>query len=220
MKAQSKIIVLLYLACITKAGFTQDTLRLNIKVRGDYQDAIGHPITLKKWAFYLGDVCGIDKLGSSKSLMNGPRLIRLNTIKDTFIILPIGKHSFKRLSIQLGVDSILQTRPNWEGDLDPIKGMYWEWRTGYIDLKIEGNSPASNERKNDVFFHLGGFLKHESTQHLKTLNFPKDNECIEVDLTSFFQAVDLSRQHKIMRPGKEAVKLSHIWKDCWQIGTR
>ena len=110
--------------------------------------------------------------------------------------------------------------PNWEGDLDPIKGMYWEWRTGYIDLKVEGNSPASNERKNDVFFHLGGFLKHESTQHLKTLNFPKDNECIEVDLTSFFQAVDLSRQHKIMRPGKEAVKLSHIWKDCWQIGTR
>ena len=47
-----------------------------------------------------------------------------------------------------------------------------------------------------------------------------DDECIEIDLSSFFQAVDLSKQDKIMRPGKEAVKLSHIWKECWQIGTR
>jgi hypothetical protein len=220
MKAQLKIIILLYLVCIQKVGFTQDTLWLNIKAKGDYQDAMGHPITLKKWAFYLGDVCGIDEFGSSKRLMNGPRLIRLNTIKDTFIRLHIGKHSFKGLSIQLGVDSSLQAQPNWEGDLDPIKGMYWEWRTGYIDLKIEGNSPVSNEIKNEVFFHLGGFLNSESTQHIKTLNFPKDDAFIEVDLTSFFQSINLSQEHKIMRPGKEAKKLSYNWKDCWQIRTR
>jgi hypothetical protein len=220
MKAGLKIIVLLTLAGMPKVGFTQDTLWLHVKVKDAYQDAIGHPIKLKKWAFYLGDIFGIEERGSSKRLVQGPRLIRLNSIKDTVIVLHTGHHSFKGLSIQLGVDSMLQAQPNWEGDLDPIKGMYWEWRTGYIDLKIEGHSPASNERKNEVFFHLGGFLNHESTQNRITLSFPVDDECIEVDLSSFFQAVDLSKQHKIMRPGKEAVKLSHIWKECWQIGTR
>lgn len=203
-----------------KVGFTQDTLWLHVKVKDAYQDAIGQPIKLKKWAFYLGDIFGIEERGSSKRLVQGPRLIRLNAIKDTVIVLHTGHHSFKGLSIQLGVDSMLQAQPNWEGDLDPIKGMYWEWRTGYIDLKIEGHSPASNERNNEVFFHLGGFLNHESTQNRINLSFPVDDECIEVDLSSFFQAIDLSKQDKIMRPGKEAVTLSHIWKECWQIGTR
>ena len=220
MKAGLKIIVLLTLANIPKVGLTQDTLWLNIKVKDAYHDAMGQPIKLKKWAFYLGGISGIDEFGPTKQLIKGPRLIRLNTIKDTMLFLHTGEYNFKGLSIQLGVDSILQAQPNWEGDLDPIKGMYWEWRTGYIDLKIEGHSPVSNERKNEVFFHLGGFLNHESTQHLKTFKFPKDDECIEVDLTSFFRAIDLSKQHKIMRPGKEAVKLSHTWKECWQIGTR
>ena len=43
------------------------------------------------------------------------------------------------------------------GDLDPTKGMYWAWQSGYINFKMEGSCSQCLATKNNFEFHLGGY---------------------------------------------------------------
>ncbi|MBK9489775.1 MAG: hypothetical protein IPO07_14125 [Haliscomenobacter sp.] len=47
----------------------------------------------------------------------------------------------KTIHFNLGIDSLINVSGALGGDLDPQKGMYWAWQSGYINLKIEGRSP-------------------------------------------------------------------------------
>ena len=44
------------------------------------------------------------------------------------------------LKFVLGVDDSTSAQGIGEGPLDPIKGMYWTWQSGYINFKLEGVS--------------------------------------------------------------------------------
>ena len=48
---------------------------------------------------------------------------------------------FNKVQFQLGIDSVTNVSGVMGGDLDPSKGMYWAWQSGYINFKLEGNSP-------------------------------------------------------------------------------
>ncbi|MCB0479666.1 MAG: hypothetical protein KDC84_15975, partial [Crocinitomicaceae bacterium] len=64
---------------------------------------------------------------------------------------------FDTLEFYLGIDSITNVAGVMGGDLDPTKGMYWTWQSGYINLKLEGKSPKSPTSKNEFQYHLGGY---------------------------------------------------------------
>ncbi|MFN8393764.1 MAG: MbnP family protein, partial [Bacteroidia bacterium] len=46
----------------------------------------------------------------------------------------------------LGIDSLTNVSGALGGDLDPTKGMYWAWQSGYINMKMEGTSPVCPAR--------------------------------------------------------------------------
>jgi hypothetical protein len=44
----------------------------------------------------------------------------------------------------LGVDSARNVSGIQTGALDPARGMFWTWNSGYVMAKIEGSSPSAH----------------------------------------------------------------------------
>jgi hypothetical protein len=96
--------------------------------------------------------------------------------------IPAGEYT--RIKFMVGVDSLKNTADISErtGVLDPAgdaAGMYWDWNSGYIHLKIEGTSPSvpydSMMGMMDMFmYHVGGFGGYNS---------PSVNNTRTLDLT-------------------------------------
>ncbi|MCB9250894.1 MAG: hypothetical protein H6605_00365 [Flavobacteriales bacterium] len=118
----------------------------------------------------------------------------------------------------LGIDSLVNVSGVYGGDLDPTKGMYWTWQSGYINFKIEGSIKDVNGRVRSFKWHIGGYqspgnalqeieLKHNGIGTLKLV----------LDLEKFMKEADLNTKTNIMSPGVEAVKLAEVLALCFTI---
>jgi hypothetical protein len=95
------------------------------------------------------------------------------------------------------------------GDLDPTKGMYWTWQSGYINLKLEGKSKQVPGGNNVFQFHLGGYAAPFATaQEVRLETTNDDIVTIQADVQRLLEGINLGQQNSIMMPGKEAVILS------------
>lgn len=118
----------------------------------------------------------------------------------------------------LGIDSITNTSGSLGGDLDPTKGMYWTWQSGYINFKLEGKSMLCKTRNNEFQFHLGGYTHPNYCLETIVLPITSINSiCIQVDVKKIIKQLNLSEQNKIMSPTKEAVILSRQVANCFSI---
>jgi hypothetical protein len=125
--------------------------------------------------------------------------------------IPIAKTSDKSISkvtFSIGIDSLASISGAMSGDLDPTKGMYWAWQSGFINMKIEGKSSSCKTRKNAFQFHIGGYIKPNyaiRTIELKPIN---PNLEINVDVAELFKYIKLSENNSIMIPGAKAMELA------------
>lgn len=71
-----------------------------------------------------------------------------------FIDAPAGVYN--GLEFLVGVDDARNSAGVQTGTLDPARGMFWTWRTGYIFLSLEGQSPQSTAPQHALTFHVGG----------------------------------------------------------------
>ena len=63
-------------------------------------------------------------------------LVDLNNPES--LVLQTQTENFDKIQFNLGIDKQTNLDGVKGGDLDPLKGMYWTWNTGYINIKIEG----------------------------------------------------------------------------------
>jgi hypothetical protein len=123
------------------------------------------------------------------------------------------------MRFKLGIDSITHASGALGGDLDPTKGMYWTWQTGYINAKIEGISSVSTDRNKRYGFHLGGYKKPFDA--LQTIELPvnmKGNKIVmSLNLSTIIESIDIRKQNSIMSPSTEAVKIAGIMAENFKI---
>ena len=130
--------------------------------------------------------------------------------------IPITKKSdtlISKITFNIGIDSLTNTSGAMAGDLDPIKGMYWAWQSGYINMKIEGKSsscnPQASGRKNEFQFHIGGYLQPYYAMRKKVIAVNHNGDItIAIDVSIFFAEIELSKTNSVMIPGKMAMELS------------
>lgn len=123
---------------------------------------------------------------------------------------------FDSLKFNLGIDSLTSVSGVFGGDLDPTKGMYWAWNSGYINFKLEGTSDNCNTRKNEFQFHLGGYSGDQNALQTIVLK-AEEHTVINLNLNSFFSKIDLSENNHIMSPGKQTVKFSKFVKSLFYV---
>ena len=160
--------------------------------------------------FYIS---GVEFLNEGKIVFreeNSFHLVDASDEKSLTISLIIPKTiTLTQVKFNLGIDSITNISGALGGDLDPTKGMYWTWQSGYINFKLEGKSNLCKTRNNVFQFHLGGYQKPFYALQTVTLDVNK-NEKAEIlfDLSKLIGTIDLSKQNEIMSPGKEAVLIA------------
>ncbi len=117
--------------------------------------------------------------------------------------------TFTQLKFTLGIDSVTNVSGALGGDLDPTKGMYWTWQSGYVNFKLEGKSNLCKTRNNAFQFHLGGYQSPFKACREVILDvIDKEGAEIYFDIARLFWGLDLNKQNEIMSPCKEAVELS------------
>lgn len=116
-----------------------------------------------------------------------------------------------KISFNIGIDSTASVSGALSGALDLQNGMYWAWQSGYINIKIEGNSNSCKTRKNAFQFHIGGYLKpNYALRKINIICNNKNQIDLVMDLSKLFEEIQLSQTNSIMIPGKEAMKIADL----------
>jgi hypothetical protein len=177
------------------------------------------PFCITDLKFYIGNIKFIQKGAVVLEASKKYHLIDINIANSMRIIVPNEQNfSFDALSFDIGIDKATNVAGVMGGDLDPTKGMYWAWQSGYINFKLEGNSKLCTTRKNEFQFHLGGYQEGENCLQTLTLPITHPNEInIQLDVQKILQAIDLSKINHIMSPSQTAVLLSKIVAEAFTI---
>jgi hypothetical protein len=141
-----------------------------------------------------------------------------NTLKINYSKIDV-KH-IKSMRFNIGIDSLTNVAGALSGDLDPQKGMYWAWQSGYINLKIEGRSPQCKNRKNVFQYHIGGYLPpFYAIRHVEMpiLGIYTEGVVLRFDLSKFFKDIQIASQNSIMMPCKEAMGLADLSVQMFSI---
>jgi len=211
------VLIFMLLSLIAKGQTTHVTLSLlpvfdtaALATDVSYHLKNGDSIQIEELRFYIS---GIALYSNGRQVWQEPNsfhLVDIATPESLYFPLKFENSiRFDRIKFSLGIDSVTNVSGVMDGDLDPVKGMYWTWQSGYINVKLEGQSPVCPTRNHKFRFHLGGYAG--STKSVQQISLPvlqRDKIEIRLAVDSFLSSIDLSRENEIMIPGKDAVVLS------------
>lgn len=171
----------------------------------------GDTFSIDQIRFYCSDICLLD--GEDIVWREKPKchLVDANNAGTLKIDLPgAGRHHFTSVRFNLGIDSITNVSGVLGGDLDPTKGMYWAWQSGYINMKIEGVCSKCEGRKYRL--HLGGYAGENATLQTITIPIQTNNRevVVGIETSTILNEVQNGTTCSIMTPGKQAVALSAL----------
>jgi hypothetical protein len=151
-------------------------LELNKK----YKNPFGESFEISRLRFYVSRIAPVYADPNIKSFEQSTyHLIDFSDSLTTRLSLPVESGSCLGIRFLLGVDSLDQVSGAQSGALDPAKGMYWTWNSGYQSFKIEGYSSESNQPAHIMAYHIGGYRHPFSTIWKIRIN-TTDDEVFEI----------------------------------------
>lgn len=166
-------------------------------------------LTVYKWQYYLSGFFVTDSI-SGKQITIAKTPVLINAFDTSVIILEVPKGRYSKIGFTVGVDSIYNVTGVQTGDLDPAKAMFWTWQTGYIHVKVEGNSPQSKAPFKKFTYHIGGYKHPFNTNRRITLDYTNNNRPvnINVDLQPLFNVISVKDNAGIMSPNQAAINMA------------
>lgn len=143
-----------------------------------YTNVWGEQYTVSAFKFYLTQIRLINSTSGTSYNVNKDEYFLVNFADSASVTLNLKAvpNTYNRISFLLGVDSIRNVSGAQTGALDPGKGMFWTWNSGYIMAKLEGSSPESVQPNNKFEYHIGGFSGGNSVLKQLSLPFPLAQE--------------------------------------------
>lgn len=131
----------------------------NIQVdSGMYTNSLGQMFTITQLRYYISNISVTGARGKRYE-DHGYYLVDAADDASKYISLTgIPVEGLKTIEFLIGVDSLHNCSGAQSGALDPIKGMFWTWNSGYIFLKMEGKSVASKSPGGTIEYHIGGYM--------------------------------------------------------------
>lgn len=228
-------IVVLNFCSLTQTNAQQKELYIQFKnvagksplvlLEQTYTNAFSEPFTVNKFKYYIADLVlkGADK---KLTVWKKPKLIDEADSASKTITIAQPNFIINSVEFTIGVDSSYNISGVQTDDLDPMKGMFWTWNTGYIYAKLEGQSDSSHAPSNYFSYHVGGYKTGENALRKVVLNLPANNLqtlstiVIEADILKWFKAandIQISSYPLCHQPGALALKLSNNYQQMFQI---
>jgi len=203
-------------------------------VFGDtYTNASGEQYTIRAFKFYISNLYLINTDSNKTYAVNKDEYFLVNFEDNSSATLKLKAvpFTYNRISFLIGVDSIRNVSGAQTGALDPGKGMFWTWNTGYIMAKLEGSSPASSQPNNVFEYHIGGFSGPDNALKQVTLSFPLGEDMkletgkttamtITADANAWFtnpNNIQLSVNAVVTTPGPLARQVSENYANMFTV---
>lgn len=176
-----------------------------------YYDYDGNRIRIDDFKVYLSHIAAIRSDGTEQPLLDID-LFHITASQDVSFQVPVG--SYKGLKFSVGVPE------EWNKDQDPTQypndhplsvngaqGMFWQWNTGYIFIKVEGKADLSGTEGAELLhpfaFHCGEdvlFRTHVFGNNPFTISEGSDSRLsIRMDVDHFFynanDSIDLETEY-------------------------
>lgn len=191
-------------------GYTQTEIQFRLDLITDNSE-----LSVKTLKFYITSVWIQYEDGVTFNESNSYHLIDFEERSTWKIVIPTqNKNIITSVNFNLGTDSLTNISGRFDGDLDPIKGMYWAWNSGYINFKLEGRKSLGAFE-----FHIGGYLPPYSTCHAISLPIVQTNESIQIDvnLDSFLSSINLSTTNSVLTPGEDASEIARMLSTVFSV---
>ena len=194
--------------------FGNDSLVIN---KNYFSEIISDSISIQSLRFYLSDINLIKNGRKIYQVKNQPNLVDISK-KLQVKLLTKSELEFDSIQFDIGVDSLSQVSGAMGGDLDPMKGMYWSWQSGYINFKLEGKSNICNNRNHVFQFHIGGYIfPYNSIQHIILPVQNKTNINIKLNIKKLLSQIDLKNVNQVMSPSEKSVEISKQFANFFSI---
>lgn len=197
-----------------------------------YTNENGDSFTVSKLNYYVSNITFNGSAGTPD--YSEPESYRLVEHSATpanmaFPISGVPKGNYKSVTLTIGVDSLHNVSGAQSGALDPANGNFWSWNTGYIMLKMEGNSPSSPEPDGKLMFHCGGFKGADNVVKTITMDFANEIAVtkdqtphihVQADILAMFKSpnvIDFSTLSIVHMPGAGAKKLSDNYANMFSV---
>jgi len=177
-------------------------------------------LVIESLRFYISNIKLLQNNEIVYTINEGYYLLDLEYPQSMNITLSIPNNlNYNRLSLGIGIDSATNSKGVFGGALDPTKGMYWTWQSGYINFKLEGISDKCNTRKNRFQYHLGGYQEPLNLYQETSLEIPSESKeiVINVDISELVLNLDLEKTNQIMSPNAEALKIAKLLPQIFKI---
>ena len=193
-----------------------------------YQNAFGETFILKGFRYYISNIVLIEKGDRVHPLGANYFLVDIDQDSSQVITLRVDKKNYTGLQFLIGVDSLRNLRGTQTGVLDPLRGKFWTWNSGYITAKLEGVSPDSKAHSHLLTYHVGGYKKNEQTSRRITLRFaeplqfPGNDERIHIqaEASTWFNGrhpIKIAEYPVCHEPGTLAVQLADNFEKMFSV---
>lgn len=138
----------------------------------NYRNAAGNLYTINLLKYYVTNMVLVDE-NNKEWLAKNYQLINIDEpSQNTFLLSGIPNAKYTKMKFILGVDSLRNLSGVQDGFLDPSYGMLWDWNTGYIFFKQEGNYKNTLNEIKPLRLHLGKDLGRGNVEvNLPMINF-------------------------------------------------
>jgi hypothetical protein len=199
----------LLMLLVSALGFGQATLTFKPMLGGQNlklsEPGKNSGTTISVLKFYISNPAFYQKGKEVSRCADGVYLIDASNGKSLVQTVPVPAGiAFDSIGFTFGIDGETNDAGPGEGALDPVRGMYWSWQSGYINFKIEGSRDGV-----PFTFHLGGFQKPYAAWRTVMLPAGSRQIAVALDVSAFLSAVPKS-ETTVMSPGEKAMALSDI----------
>lgn len=190
-----------------------------------FVNSMGETFQVSKCLFYLSNFSVTYTDGKKEKIPASYFLIDLSDSMSCQIQLPTENKKIQSIHFLLGIDSATNVRGIQKGVLDPVRGMFWTWNTGYVMAKMEGISPASTMPGKKFSYHVGGYAGNQNVIKSIDLSIPASPEnkiVLLVDLLRWFNGpspISIARQPNCHSPGELAQKIAGNYQTMFSIQT-
>jgi hypothetical protein len=227
--------MLCIIICLTIIAKAQHTISLTFKnmvgekqlnTDSSYINQAGEAFTVRNFRYYISNITFIDSVDNkSQSYSDVYFLIDEKDEASKQVLLSTSLKHITTVEFLLGVDSIKNVSGVQTGTLDPARGMFWTWNSGYVMAKLEGNSPVANTPMHAYSYHIGGYKTNErAARKIRLSTFAtttaEKNILVTADILKWFagtytiKITDIAFCHE---PGKLAMKFADNYTNMFSI---
>ena len=236
--AHKKIILLLMIICCTTTAIAQHIITITFKntvgkkalnTDSIYTNQFDESFKVRNCRYYISNILLIDSANNkTQSFRNDYFLIDEKEAASKQIKLSTSLKQLSSIEFLMGVDSIKNVSGVQTGSLDPAKGMFWTWNSGYVMAKLEGSSPAAKTPAHTFSYHVGGYKTGEAVARNIKLQLSQTIKADTISAQIFITADILkwfSGRHNIKiadaafchEPGKLAMQLADNYTGMFSI---